>query len=507
MDATGRAAGGLLILALCAPASVADDIDRGMELARAGRLAEARAVFLHGESVAPRDKRYPLELAGLEYRLKNLAAAKRNLERALALDPADAYGNDFLGTVYYLQGNLEGALRYWNRVGKPRIDDVTVRPEPALNPVLLDSALAFSPGSVLTLDGFRTTEARLDSLDAFPAYRVELSARPDERFDASLHWLQAPAWMEAVSMLRGLAYQTVEPEFRDISGSGVNWSGMLRWDAQKRRAAISVAGPLHHNARWRYDWYAEARSETWNAGAGDFRLKRVATGAELEAIPNGRISWRTGIEVSSRGFLNLPVYPGGTALQYRVGMTNELLRIPERRFTLNSGSTWDVGRMISGSQDLFSHAQAWLAARWLPRASGEDYAMNGRISAGATFGSAPFDEWFMLGVERDNDLWLRGHAGTIDGKKGSAPIGRNYFLANLDFHKELYQRTLFTVEAGPFLDTGKTKDVFGRTALQGWLVDSGLTSSVRIAGVVRISVLYGRDLRGGGRVLYATVGK
>ena len=501
----GRAASGLLILALgCA---AADDFQTGTDLARAGRWEQARAAFLEGARQAPRDKRFPLELAGVEYRLKNFSAARRDLRRALRLDPGDRYGNDFLGTIYFLEGNLEAALRYWNRAGKPRIDDVTAAPEPRLNPLLLDSALAFAPGSVLTLDALRTSEARLDALDVFPNYRLELEAHPEERFDATLHWLELPGWVEWASAFRGIAYQTLLPAARNIGGSGINADALLRWDAQKRRAGLSLAGPLRHNAKWRYRWYADARSETWNTGgAEDFRLKRLASGVEFEAIPSWRVTWRVGAEISSRHFTDLPQFGGGSTMEYRAGVNYELLRIPERRIRVSSGLEAHVGRMFSGTKSLYSQGQASVEARWLPQARGDDYEMNARLRAGATQGAAPFDELFQLGVERDNGLWLRGHAGTIDGKKGSAPIGRNYFLANWDWHKQVYRYSLFAFEAGPFLDTGRINDVFGRSGFDRWLVDAGIEATVRIAGALRVNLIYGKDLRGGGHALYGTTG-
>jgi hypothetical protein len=56
-----------------------------------------------------------------------------------------------------------------------------------------------------------------------------------------------------------------------------------------------------------------------------------------------------------------------------------------------------------------------------PRAEGNDYEMQQQFRAGKTFGTVPFDELFLLGLERDNDLWMRGHIDTRDGRKGSAP--------------------------------------------------------------------------------------
>jgi tetratricopeptide (TPR) repeat protein len=507
LDAAGRAAIGLLTLALGCAASAGDDFQRGAELARSGRWDEARLAFLAGERQAPRDKRFPLELAGVEYRRKNFAQVKRELRRALKLDPGDRYGNDFLGTMYYLEGNLDAALRYWNRIAKPEIDDLKIEPQPRVSPLLLDSSLTFTPASLLTLDELWTTEARLDALDLFNSYRIELPALPEEHFDAAVRGLRLPGWIQLVSSLRGIAYQTVEPSLRDIGGSGVNWDTLLRWDAQKRRAGLSLAGPLFHQAKWRYRWYADARSETWNAGAAeDFRLQRLASGFEFRAIPSWRLSWDTGVEVSSRQLAALQGFPGGTVLKYSAGLNYQLLRMPEHRFTVGSSVNWDLGRLVSGSGGLFSQNRASIEARWLPQARGDDYEMNAQVRAGTTQGTAPFDELFMLGVERDNDLWLRGHPGTLNGKKGSAPMGRNYFLANWDFQKQIYRRTFFTVATGPFLDAGRTDDAFGRGPFRQWMVDSGMEVSVRILGAVRVSLIYGRDLRGGGHVTYATAG-
>ena len=63
-------------------------------------------------------------------------------------------------------------------------------------------------------------------------------------------------------------------------------------------------------------------------------------------------------------------------------------------------------------------------------------------------GKFPFDELFMLGLERDNDLEMRGHIGTRDGRKGSAPLGRELFSIQLGGGQErLSQRDLYN-EAG-----------------------------------------------------------
>src|SRR5215475_10383181 len=79
----------------------------GMALARLGRWDEARRAFQIGLRQQPGDKRFSLGLAGVCFRKKNYAEAAGHLRRALRLDPTDTYANDFLASVYFLQGNVE----------------------------------------------------------------------------------------------------------------------------------------------------------------------------------------------------------------------------------------------------------------------------------------------------------------------------------------------------------------------------------------------------------------
>ncbi len=107
--------------------------------------------FAAGARLQPGDKRFPLELAGVAFKQKQYTQAARYLRRALHLDPNDSYGNDFLGTVYFLQGNIEAALKYWNHVDKPQIAEVRTQPTPQVNAALLDRAFVFAPASTLRL--------------------------------------------------------------------------------------------------------------------------------------------------------------------------------------------------------------------------------------------------------------------------------------------------------------------------------------------------------------------
>ena len=144
------------------------ELDRGLALAELGRFDEAERTFEAGHAGHPRDARFLEEMAGIAYRDKRFAPAKKDLRRALVLDPNDTYASNFLASIYFLQGNLEAALKYWNRVGKPKLSDLTYDPKPDLDPLILDRAFKFSPGAVWTRNEYLTTHAELQSLDLFP---------------------------------------------------------------------------------------------------------------------------------------------------------------------------------------------------------------------------------------------------------------------------------------------------------------------------------------------------
>src|SRR3954469_18940812 len=122
---------------------------KGLALARLDHAEQAKQVLLDAQRQYPHDARFPTELGGLFFQSKDYPKAIGHLQRAVRLNPADNYANNFLGSLYLLEGNLEAALKYWNRVGRPTIDQIQFLPEPRISPVLLDLTMAISPRSVL----------------------------------------------------------------------------------------------------------------------------------------------------------------------------------------------------------------------------------------------------------------------------------------------------------------------------------------------------------------------
>ena len=511
------------------PADQSPELDflRGLAFARLEKWDDAKLAFETGARKSPRDARFPVELAGLAYKQKDFRAAKIDLRKALGLNPADAYGNEFLATIYFLEGNLEASLKYWNRVQKPRLRSVAFTPSLQLNETLRNRAVAFNAPQVLSGDTLLTTESRLDNLEIFFRRRIELTPADSGSHDVTLHLAEKNLWGDSkaegiISLLSGVPYATAYPELYNLGHEAVNLTSLVRWDAQKRRLFVAISLPVYGDPSLRLRFYADARNENWNLSQTYFgavtpltnlNLRRVAVGAEFRAVVNGRWSWSAGVEGANRNFRNVsgatfsvpqPFFMGGNSLAAWIGTQRSLARVPERRFTLESSAEARSGREFATGLGPFLTARGSLNAHWFPRAEGDDYEMRTLIRAGATAGKTSLDELFQLGVERDNDLWLRGHTGTTDGRKGAAPLGRRYFLANWEMDKNIYENGLFTVKFGPFLDSGAIADSSGLFGSQRWQWDSGLQCKVRILGGVTAVFSYGFNLRGGKGVFYGT---
>jgi tetratricopeptide (TPR) repeat protein len=502
------------------------DFYYGSALAQLERWDEARKAFQQGQHLDPRDERFPVELAGVAFKQKQYDEAVKNLHRALKLKPGDEYANDFLGTVYFLQGNLEASLKYWNRVGKPRVASIEYDPTPKLDAALLDHAFAFSRASTLQLSQLRDTDDRLQSLGIFPDFNFDLSARPDGDFDVAFHDRQKQGWKEnkwiaAFMLLRGLPAQTIYPEAFNLKNEAFNFTSVYRWDAQKRRIQATLSGPLAKDPKHGFGLGVDLRDENWAVlssftGPADFlgglNLRREAVYGKYSALAGTRLHWSAEAELSHRDFRSEVAGPAltpsllskGFQLKEKVEAQSALWQDPDRRMRLDVDANSQTARLWSQAGETFEKLQATAQYHWLPRSTGEDYAVQERISAGKTFGSLPFDELWELGLGGDNDLWMRAHIATRDGRKGSAPLGRDYFLSNLEMDKNIYRWQMVRLIASPFVDTGTIRDDVVGLGSHKWLTDIGASLKVKAFGF-GVALSCGKDLRSGNNAIYVTM--
>jgi hypothetical protein len=359
--------------------------------------------------------------------------------------------------------------------------------------------------------------------------RFDLQAQPDGSFELGFHAAERDGWGDTklegiLSLLRGLPYQSVYPEFYNLGRSGLNWRSFVRWDAQKRRVFAEIAAPLEQSPAIRYGIYFEGRNENWDltntlapslASPAHLNLEKAAAGAKIQFIESGRWQWNAGVEYSYRTIRDLtaipaqtaPFFTNGSEIALLSGIGRSLVRFPERRFTLDANATGELGTAFANSLGKYGHLEGSLTVNWFPEARGEDYEMKAGLKGGRTFGNVPFDKLFMIGFDRDNDLLLRGHPGLRNGERGNAPLGRNFALANWELDKIVYKGAFFTLKAGPFLDSGKISDPSGYFGSPKWLWDTGIQTKIRVLGSFEFVLGYGKNLRSGNNSFYTTVSR
>ena len=501
--------------------------DAGMALAHLGRLPEARRSLLAGLRQCPSDTRFPEELAGVAFEQKRYPEAAHWLRRALHLDPHDAYAANFLGTVEYLSGNLPDALQAWNRIGKPSIDNLDLDPHLRVHHLLLDRAFVFAPHSVLRESQFTATQARLHGLGIFPSYSLQLAAQPNGSFDAVFRAQERNGFGSSrlaalLSALGGLPYATAYPTYSNIHRDAMNFDSLLRWDSQKRRVSLALSASPGGLPSWRWHVSADWRGENWavrrsftgtDPVLGSLHLDRETFSFGLTSFATGRLQWTLGGDLSHRTFTN--VIPGsalttslltsGYEVQVPASVGYRLLDIPAHRFTLAASAASAFGRTLSTPTHTFENLQGSALAHWFPSLENSAWELRQQLRAGKIFGSPPFDNLYLFGMDRDDtDLWLRAHIATRDGRKGSAPIGNADFLANTDLFRRIYANGLLSIHAGPLLDIGRmTAPTAGLSAGQ-WLFDTGVEARLTVLHT-SVVLSYGRDLRSGANAFYGSV--
>jgi hypothetical protein len=503
--------------------SAAMDYYLGLALAQLGHLVEARNVLAAGSRLAPTDPRFPDELAGVAFRLKDSAGAIHYLRQALRTAPSDTYSNNFLGTEYFLQGNLEAALKYWNRAGKPHVAEVREDPTPQIAPALLDQAFAFSPAATLTVPQLLSSQQRVRALGVFPQFHFDLNARPDGNFDILFraqerNGLGGNRWQDLALFFQGIPFQEVHPGYYNFHRAAINFLSMVRWDEQKRRIAADLSGPFERGARYRWQLAADLRNENWairNGFTGPapvlaaFNMLQERAAFNLASFLSPDFTWSAGAELSHRSFrsvdsgavLTPQMLATGYQLKQQAQFTAALLRLPEHRFTVTAGAKSDAARLWSPVPQTFEKLAGSLGWHWFPQIKGDDYETSQQLRAAKSFGQSPFDELFILGLERDNDLPLRAHIGTRDGRKGSAPLGRDFLLENWELDKNLYANGLLRLQLGPFADIGKITDPGTTLGSHQWLFDTGAQLKLHVLGA-GLALSYGKDLRTGNNALY-----
>jgi hypothetical protein len=413
-----------------------------------------------------------LEHASVAFRQNNYSEAKHYARAAEKIDPLNSTANDLLGTLYLLDNNVEAALKYWNRIKQPMIRDIQVVPDPAVDPVVLDRAFTFSRASTLSRNEYLATRRRLDATDLFSDCRFDFTPVDDTRFDLSLRALDRSG-PHYIGWLRGLPYQTIQPQIVDIGRRTVNAGAFLRWDRYKRRATVTLEGPIAGTDALRFSGNLDYRNEDWLFHGTALSVRRTDAVLAMKS------------PVGAGGSVATGVTAGDSRIGYLGSVEYDLLRWPERRFVISGLARTAIAR---DHADRFAKIEPSVRINWLPQARGADFETSIQLRAGRATAKTPVDQLFILGLDRDTDLQLRAHSALSDGRRGAGPIGTRYALLNAQMSKIVHDFGIARLSGGPFIDTARMSSVF---------VDIGAFLDLSVGGSLKMSFSIGRDLRTG----------
>jgi hypothetical protein len=215
-------------------------------------------------------------------------------------------------------------------------------------------------------------------------------------------------------------------------------------------------------------------------------MKLVQAGAEIRAVPSGRWKWTSGASVSSRHFSN--EFARGVQLKYSGSVTRTLVREPSKQLSVDSSLSIEAGKLFGATPIRFAKLANATSLQWK--------SVSSQVRMGSDIGRLPFDERFIIGLERDSDLWMRAHSATVDGCKNASSTSRSFLLTNSDYQKVLSNTGWFRLSAGPFLDSSKS------SISSRWLVDTGVELRFNLLGAFEMNLSYGKSLTDGRHALF-----
>src|SRR5206468_4885867 len=110
---------------------------------------------------------------------------KTEARRTLLVDPSNSEASDLLATIDMSVGEVQSALRVWNKSGRPIVDDILHNYYLSFGSWVVRDAVAFHPTGVLRYDEWKTTESRLVETENFANVGLEVEpTRVSDQYNA-----------------------------------------------------------------------------------------------------------------------------------------------------------------------------------------------------------------------------------------------------------------------------------------------------------------------------------
>ena len=345
-----------------------------------------------------------------------LRAGEHARARELALARLDGpLARRIAATARFMEGDRDGALDEWNRLGEPVVDLVQIEGTRHTRYHVVEDRIGIEPRGILERRDLELARRRLSALPAVGASRVSYQPLPDGTVQVEAFVAERPRRPGAAGLAaeatRALVQQEVALEAGPFMSAGDRWGVRGGWDAAwpHARASVATAAPPFPGV---VELSLEWRREVYGAGVTSEERIRGALGLSEWVSPSVRLGVLAGTERWADG-----TRMGSLGTSVSVALPDDAALVSA------SAEGW------AGSADPFGRIGV-LARAELP--SGERRAW--RLEAGGALATAeaPRLVWPGAGTGRVRVPLLRAHPLVGDGAIDGAAFGPKLLHATVE---------------------------------------------------------------------------
>ena len=478
------------------------------EVGRRG-LSEADAILGDIRARCPDSAGPVRELAAVRFAERRWPEASALAQQAVARDPQDEYAWDVLASSRFIQHDLFGALRAWNRIGKPRVDTVRIEGLERTKYALVAESLDLRPSALLTEERFLRAERRLAQLPDRASARVSFTPQVDgfasvdvavaerrSRPRGRIEW--AAAGMQVV------LDREVEITVPGWRGQGDLWTGSWRWWDHRPRVAFAFAMPRVGTLPgvWRVEgsWEAQTYEVGGRATGSTVREERAHGGVAITDWIRGNLRYELTAGLDSWNGMRRAASVG--ALLDRRWARDRLSVAADA--TVGMPLTTDPGFRSAGLRISFRSS----TRDWRRPVNADSVGPGGALGLTGGFNAvstaAPLALWPGAGEGRARRPLLRAHPLLVEGVISGAMFGERLAYANTEAQQWFEKPLLVRIGLAAFADVARVWRPLSSTA-DPFQVDVGLGLRLKVPGrqgILRVD--FGRGIRDGADAL--TVG-
>ncbi|MEO8522070.1 MAG: C39 family peptidase [Acidobacteriota bacterium] len=458
-------------------------VQEAVRLAGAGALDGGRALLEVAAAACPLSASPWREMAGLHALKNEWREAAQDARRALANDAADPLALRILATSLFLDGDADGALAAWNRLGQPIIDLITVTGLERTRYLAVTRGIGLRPQQLLTRAALQAARRRLGELPA--AQSTRLAYRPAEhgtaQVDAAV--LERPLVPSGFVALAAIGVHAVSDRELAASLSSPSGGGELatlswRWWEHRPRVGGRFAAPAPFGGVWAVDGFTERQSYAGPAaGAAVVEEARRRVAIQVANWTERGLRW----EVTS----GLDVWDRPRRRAFSLGLGVEQ-RLDGDRVSLRAGiDAWTGGLSAWGTRAL---------AEWRSATTHEGTVWLAQAGIDQVADSAPRALWAGAGTGQGRDALLRAHPLLDDGVIRDGVFGRRLLHGGVEGRHWLRPRGVIRLAPAVFLDAARAGRGL-RDADPAGQVDAGVGLRIAVPGAGVVRVDYARGLR------------